>query len=61
MDRCAGRICLYVCGIAAFAIFLQFQALPADKIVINVGIPHLRQKRDFCGVACIAMYLKKSG
>ena len=60
MDRCAGRICLYVCGIAAFAIFLQVQAKPADKTVLIEGVPHLRQKRDFCGVAYIAMYLKKS-
>ena len=61
MNRCAGRMCLYVCGIVAFVAFLQVQAKPVDKTVLIEGIPHLRQKPDFCGEACIAMYLKKLG
>ncbi|MHC4088497.1 MAG: C39 family peptidase, partial [Planctomycetota bacterium] len=61
MNRCAGRMCLYVCGIVAFAAFLQVQARPVDKTVLIKSVPHLRQKPDFCGEACIAMYLKKLG
>lgn len=25
------------------------------------GVPHIRQKPDFCGEACVAMYLQKLG
>jgi len=61
MNRCAGRRCLYVFGIVAIVAFLQVQAKTADKTVLIEGIPHLRQKPDFCGEACIAMYLQKLG
>ena len=60
-NRCAGRRCLYVCGIVAIVAFLQVQAKPAGKTVLIEGVPHLRQKPDFCGEACIAMYVQKLG
>jgi len=50
-----------VCGIVAIVAFLQVQAKPAGKTVLIEGVPHLRQKPDFCGEACIAMYLQKLG
>ncbi|NIP26348.1 MAG: hypothetical protein GWN67_18870, partial [Phycisphaerae bacterium] len=61
MNRFTARLYLYVCGIVAFAVFLPVQAKPADKTVLIEGVPHLRQKPDFCGEACIAMYLEKLG
>jgi hypothetical protein len=53
-----------VLGIAAIVACLgplQIQARPADKTVLIKGVPHLQQKPDFCGEACIAMYLQKLG
>ncbi|MBN1765671.1 MAG: hypothetical protein JW860_10470 [Sedimentisphaerales bacterium] len=32
-----------------------------DEDVLIEDVPHVRQKSDFCGEACIAMYLQKSG
>jgi len=61
MNRCAGRVCLYVCGIVTFVAFLPVQARPVGKTVLIEGVPHLQQKPDFCGEACIAMYLEKLG
>jgi hypothetical protein len=34
-------------------------SLPA-RVVID-GVPHIRQEPDFCGEACVAMYLRKLG
>jgi predicted double-glycine peptidase len=50
-----------MCGIVAFGAFLQVQARPVDKTIVIKHVPHLRQKPDFCGEACIAMYLQKLG
>lgn len=36
-------------------------ARPAAKVILVKGVPHLRQAEDFCGEACIAMYLRKLG
>jgi len=36
-------------------------APPALKSVTIPDVPHIRQKPDFCGEACAAMYLKKLG
>ncbi len=33
----------------------------AAKIILIENVPHIRQKPDFCGEACIAMYLRKLG
>ena len=63
-NRCTGRRCRYVWCIAAIVACLgplQVQAKPADKTVLIKGVPHLPQKSDFCGEACIAMYLQKLG
>jgi hypothetical protein len=61
MNRFTARLYLYVCGIVALVSFLPVQAKPVDKAVLIEGVPHLRQKPDFCGEACITMYLKKLG
>jgi len=36
-------------------------AEPMYKSVCIKGVPHIRQKPDFCGEACAAMYLRKLG
>ena len=36
-------------------------AAPTYRSVVIKGIPHIRQKPDFCGEACAAMYLQKLG
>src|SRR6476620_6353577 len=30
-------------------------------VVLIAGVPHIRQEPDFCGEACVAMYLRKLG
>lgn len=34
---------------------------PARRSVLIQGIPHVRQRPDFCGEACVAMWSEKSG
>src|SRR5262245_52779617 len=36
---------------------------PPDRLspVLIGGVPHIRQEPDFCGEACVAMYLRKLG
>ncbi len=34
---------------------------PPTRSVVIEGVPHIRQKPDFCGEACAAMYLQKLG
>ena len=34
---------------------------PQATSVLIPGVPHIRQKPDFCGEACVAMYLQKLG
>jgi hypothetical protein len=36
-------------------------AAPAAKSVLIADVPHIRQKPDFCGEACAAMYLARLG
>ena len=31
------------------------------RAVLIAGVPHIRQEPDFCGEACVAMYLRKLG
>ena len=48
-----------------FAVLLLTGATrpPSDKppAVLIAGVPHIRQEPDFCGEACVAMYLRKLG
>lgn len=39
---------------------LDAESMPARTTLIE-NVPHIRQKPDFCGEACIAMYLRKLG
>ena len=49
--------------IAVAVLFLSpFSIISAsDKPVCIEKIPHVRQKADFCGEACVEMWLKKLG
>ena len=48
-------------------VVLQFLTLAAVELlagqepVLVEGIPHVRQKPDFCGEACVEMLLRKAG
>lgn len=42
------------------AIAQQAAAATYDSVLIN-HVPHVKQKPDFCGEACVAMYLSKLG
>ena len=60
----AGHRCRYVWVLAAIVSCLgplYLGAKPAEKTVLIKNVPHVRQKPDFCGEACIAMYLQKLG
>src|SRR5262245_58461446 len=48
-------------GVAALA--LAGATRPGDRPppVLIGGVPHIRQEPDFCGEACVAMYLRKLG
>ena len=54
----------FSCRRAAFAAALlaavSFQAVQAKTVVIP-NVPHVKQKPDFCGEACVDMWLKKLG
>jgi hypothetical protein len=39
----------------------QARAASTGEGVLIKGVPHVQQKRDFCGEACVAMYLQKLG
>jgi len=53
--------------LAAVALLVLLAALPSPapagtyKDALIKGVPHVRQKPDFCGEACAEMYLKKLG
>ena len=57
----------YGCHLVLFAVALcslrlsPVQGTAKGKDVLIEGVPHVRQKQDFCGEACIAMYLQKLG
>ena len=44
-------------------LFLSGAARPTDRppTLLIAGVPHIRQEPDFCGEACVAMYLRKLG
>ncbi|MBI4603467.1 MAG: C39 family peptidase [Planctomycetes bacterium] len=47
---------------AALALFALLAGSPAEPgLVLIEGVPHVRQKPDFCGEACAAMALAKLG
>ena len=50
--------------ILAMILFTQLSPACAKKVsgkVLIKNVPHIRQKPDFCGEACIAMYMQKLG
>ena len=64
MNRFVGlrfRCVWFLTAIAALPVALHVQAKSAEKIVLVKDVPHIRQKEDFCGEACITMYLQKLG
>ncbi|BBM86379.1 C39 family peptidase [Candidatus Uabimicrobium amorphum] len=42
-------------------LFVGSLCFAAEKSIVIADIPHIRQKPDFCGEACVAMYLQKFG
>src|SRR5215471_5134097 len=48
-------------GVALLA--LSGATRPAERTpaLLIAGVPHIRQEPDFCGEACVAMYLRKLG
>jgi len=62
--RFVWRTSRYVSAIAAAVVCLCALAVsaesPSETIIIK-GVPHIQQKPDFCGEACIAMHLQKLG
>ena len=46
---------------AATPAFARHVGTAAYKSVLIENVPHVKQKRDFCGEACIEMYLRKLG
>lgn len=54
----------YLLGVAVVAVCLGgfgVWAKTAGESVLIKDVPHVQQKPDFCGEACIAMYLQKLG
>jgi hypothetical protein len=62
-NTCCG--CLFVLSITVLLSCpkpLQLEAgSKAAKTVLIENVPHIRQKPDFCGEACVAMFLRKLG
>ena len=62
-DRAIGRVfCVAVLG--GLIVFASGGSLPAappvDLPSVKIaGVPHVKQKPDFCGEACVEMYLRK--
>jgi len=62
--RYVGRRRRYISGIAAAVFCLCAVGIRAEsggKVILIKGVGHLQQRADFCGEACIAMYLQKLG
>lgn len=47
-------------GVSACSAGQTQSATPGGEILIK-GVPHIEQRRDFCGEACVAMVLQKLG
>jgi hypothetical protein len=48
-------------GLGLLALVLAAAARPPGAPLLIAGVPHIHQERDFCGEACVAMYLRKLG
>jgi hypothetical protein len=58
--RAAVLLCLCLFLLSAIGGFLAADAVPGSIVLIE-GVPAVKQKPDFCGEACAAMYLQKLG
>ena len=56
-----GSWCVCLAAVFCGLWLVQGRAASTGKKVLIEGVPHVRQKLDFCGEACIAMYLQKLG
>jgi hypothetical protein len=53
---------LYLIAVlCCFGAIVPYATAAAYRSVVIKGVPHVRQKPDFCGEACAAMYLHKLG
>jgi len=48
-------------GLAALLLTGATRPSVNDRPLLIAGVPHIRQEPDFCGEACVAMYLRKLG
>src|SRR4051812_17888222 len=48
-------------GLAALLLTGATRSPDRPPAVLIAGVPHIRQEPDFCGEACVAMYLRKLG
>ena len=50
-----------ILAVAAAPLYGRHVGTPAYKSVLIQDVPHVRQKTDFCGEACVEMYLRQLG
>jgi hypothetical protein len=55
------RTCVRLVFACSFAVFLATAASAKPPAILIRGVPHTLQKPDFCGEACVEMYLRKLG
>src|SRR6476661_1665376 len=48
-------------GLAALLLTGATRPESSSSPILIAGVPHIRQEPDFCGEACVAMYLRKLG
>src|SRR3982751_2044832 len=48
-------------GLAALLLTGATRSPDRPPAVLIAGVPHIRQEPDFCGEACVAMYLRRLG
>src|SRR6476620_2004949 len=48
-------------GLAALLLTGATRPEGSSSPILIAGVPHIRQEPDFCGEACVAMYLRKLG
>lgn len=58
---CECRSAVILAAISFFCVPLYVRAESVNKVVLIDNVPHVQQKPDFCGEACIAMYLQMLG
>ena len=54
-------LAMTVCIVAAALVAAYAAPDAGDRTVLVEGVPHFKQRQDFCGEACAAMYLNKLG